>query len=205
MLTPTADDYFPPSDTGEGTGLTVLVDFGEPITLTFSNPADDDPITPGLLLPLALDGSNSYDQNIVGCNGQSNALGAGIATDLTATEVATTDGLTTLFNADAGATWNAGDDRIEGSCAPSCASISPRLVALAVFDVDQYQLMRATGTWGCGGIECVNVVNIVGFFIESVTSSGATGYITKYPGQISPSNPFVIANSSFLPAVTLVR
>ncbi len=77
MLTPTADDYFPPSDTGEGTGLTVLVDFGEPITLTFSNPADDDPITPGLLLPLVLDGSNSYDQNIVGCNGQGNALGAG--------------------------------------------------------------------------------------------------------------------------------
>jgi Flp pilus assembly protein TadG len=207
-LLPTRDEYTPPNESDPGTGLSVADNLGDPVTLTFSFPSASDPITPGLLLPLVLDGTNSYDENIVGCNGQSNALGAGIATDLTATEVATTDGLTTLFNADAGAAWNAGDNRIEGSCAPSCAPISPRLVALAVFDVDQYQLMRATGTWGCTGgisIECVNVVNIVGFFIESVTSSGATGYITKYPGQISPSNPFVIANSSFLPAVTLVR
>lgn len=203
LLVP-ADEYTPPTDADEGTGLTVPADFGEPLALDFWNYPTSDPIRSGLLLPLALDGTNSYGDNITGCNGHMNVLRAEIATDATATEVATTDGLQALWDADAGATWNAGNRRIEGSCAPSCASISPRLVALVVFDVDQYQLMRATGMW-CTGGQCVKVVNIVGFFIDSVTGSGATGYITRYPGQISPSNPFVRSDSSFLPAVTLVR
>jgi hypothetical protein len=80
-------------------------------------------------------------------------------------------------------------------------------VALAVFDVRAYQLMRATDDWtGCaGGVPCVNIANIVGFFLDDLVGGDAVGYVTRYPGLISPDAPALSSASSFLPAITLVR
>jgi hypothetical protein len=111
-----------------------------------------------------------------------------------------------LFDSDPCAVWNVATSNVGGSCAPGGALISPRLVALAVFDVDAYQLMRATGNWPCiSGGRCVTVVNIVGFFIESVAGGVITGRVARYPGLVWPDNPTVPLLSSFLPAITLVR
>ena len=204
LLSP-ADEYTPPDPGGEGTGLTVPIDLGQQLTIAFADPLSSDPIRPGFLLPIDLPGATTYEQDIVSCSGQRSGLGQQMSLDVSATETATTDGIAALIADDPGASWNAGLRRIQGTCAPTCAPISPRLVALAVFDVDEYQYMRATDVWCAGGVRCVTVVNMVGFFLESVTGSGAVGYVTKYPGLISSSFPLLQPASSFLPAVSLVR
>jgi Flp pilus assembly protein TadG len=196
-----ADEYTPPSGRGSGTGLRLAWDLGEAVTLDFSDPWDNEPIRPGMLLPLNLAGG--YQDNIEECNGQHVNVNDFIQLDSFADEDDTTDGLWELVGDDPVATWDDATDRIVNSCAPSCAPVSPRLIAIAIFNVDEYQRMRSTGAW-CPSGRCVNVVNIVGFFVEIVTSSGAVGHLTKYPGLVS-TGPSLVPASSFLPAVTLVR
>ena len=153
-----------------------------------------------------LAGSKTYEQNIAGCNGRLATVGQYFPTDAAAMSGPTVDGFTDLIALDPGASWNAGTNTVQGSCAPACASISPRLVAIALFDVDVYQFMRSNNNWGSCPTRCVRVVNIVGFFLGSVSGGDATGYLTKYPGLVSPPPaPGLSAASSFLPAITLVR
>ena len=196
-----ADEYTPPSSTTTGTGLRLAWDYGEDVTLDFSNPWANEPIMQGMLLPLNLAGG--YEDNIERCNGQLVRVYDFIRLDSSADEDDTTDGFWDLARQDPGATWDDVNDRIVNSCAPSCAPFSPRLIAIAVFNVDEYQRMRANSSW-CPTGRCVNVVNIVGFFVEIVTGSGAIGHLAKYPGLVS-TGPSLQPASSFLPAVTLVR
>jgi Flp pilus assembly protein TadG len=203
LLVP-ADLYTAPSPGGPGTGFTTPVDMGAPATLTIKDGVTSDPITTDFMLPLDLPGATTYSQDITGCNGLFRRIGEYLPTDLGATTIATTAAIAALIAADPVASWVGGTNRIQGSCAPACASISPRLIALAIFDPDEYQLMRATGAFCPGMAACVQVVNIVGFFIEQATAAGAQGYLTKYPGLIA-SVPPIPPVSSFLPAVTLIR
>ncbi len=46
----------------------------------------------------------------------------------------------TLMAQDPGVDWNAGAVRIDNSCAPACAPVSPRLIAVALFDPRRFQL-----------------------------------------------------------------
>ena len=107
--------------------------------------------------------------------------------------------------------WNPSTNNVDNSCAPTCAPISPRLVAIAVFDVERYQFWRANNAWppecpGGGGGRCVHVVNIIGFFVESTGGPGeATGFVARYPGLVSPDSPLITTDASFAPAITLVR
>ena len=81
----------------------------------------------------------------------------------------TTDGFSALIAADPAATWNSATNTVEEAVAPTCASISPRLVGIAVFDVERYQFdegqQRLVGVlrWW----PRAQVVNIIGFFLES--------------------------------------
>jgi len=85
--------------------------------------------------------------------------------------------------------------------------VSPRTVAVAVFDVEAFRVQRAGGWTGCpiSGTPCVTVVNIVGLVIGA---GGTSGVIASYPGML-PTDPLeppsLSADSSFLKAVTLVR
>lgn len=120
----------------------------------------------------------------------------------------TTNAFNDLIALDPGASWDAATNSIQGSCAPACAPISPRLVLIALFDVDLYQLMRATNNWGAcpGGNRCVRVSNLAGFFMDRVEGGGnLVGYIARHPGLVSPLAPTLTDTSSFLPAITLVR
>ncbi len=203
------DVYDPPTVFGPGSGLTFGLgnDLGLPITLSFADPDGSEPISAGFLLPLVLPGANTYEENISRCNGRLVSFGQEVETGSAAMEVATAAGFAGLITiSDPGASWDAVTKNVQGGCAPGCAPISPRLVALAVFDVDRYQFSRATG-WACvnGGARCVNVVNIVGFFLDHVEAGGVAGYIARYPGLVSPDDPTLSAASSFLPAITLVR
>src|SRR5258708_36036168 len=88
------------------------------------------------LVPLDLPGG--YDANLAGCNGQPVSVGDQIPISLTAPSVVDFSNLVAL---DPTAAWNDGTKTIDSSCAAlrSCVppnSLSPRLVAIAVFDVD---------------------------------------------------------------------
>ena len=71
-------------------------------------------------------------------------------------------------------TWNEGYNRIDNSCAPACAPISPRLIPIALFDPDRFQLRSRSSPpdWtradvGCPtNSPCITVTNIVGFFVH---------------------------------------
>jgi Flp pilus assembly protein TadG len=211
VLVPNPDAYVAPDAGGPGSGLTFAADLGTSTSLTFGDQTALEPITPFWYLPLDIQGPNSYYDNITGCGQRRTAeIGQQISTaDSTiAVEGLTTASFAQLIAQDAGASWNAATDTIQGSCAPVCAPISPRLMAIAVFDVDRYQLRRATGDWsGCPRNEpCVDVVNIIGFFADSIAGSGdLNGYVARHPGLVSVGAPAISAESSFLMAMTLVR
>lgn len=204
---PNPDQYRPPTADPPG-GYAFPDDLGSLVTLSFAHPEANEPIKAGFLLPLVLPGTNTYDQNIAGCNGQLASFDQQIGVATSAFEAATNAGFQALFDLEPGASWV--DDNVS-SCAPVCAPISPRLVALAVFDVEQYEFMRATGNWAaCGGTsgpsgQCVKVVNIVGFFIQNVAGGVITGRLARYPGRVWMDSPTLTSLSSFLPAITLVR
>ena len=215
LLTPLPDEYDPPTATTTGSGYQFPTDDVDPrdlgveLTLDFGNPeAAHDPISPGWFLPLILPGPKTFDENIALCNAQRVTLGQQIATGSPGMESPSTDGFTNLIAQDPGASWNAATRRVTGSCAPACAAVSPRVVAIAAFNVDEYQFMRANDDWsGCpGGGRCVRIANIVGFFLDHVEGPGrAVGYLTSYPGLLSSGDPEVSNASSFLKAVTLIR
>jgi hypothetical protein len=217
-LSPPHDEYAPPTLRGPGTGFKYATsnaapeDFGSLVPLTlYTNIAN--PISPGWLVPLDLTGG--YAASLAACNGQPIKMGDQITVSATLPNGAD---LEKLRADDPGAFWNAVSRTIDNSCAPAvCAKLSPRLVAIAVFDVDIFQYRQATGNWsacppgsvGClpcpGGAfaPCVSVVNIVGFFVTN--SAGPNGYLTSYPGVIPTDPPVLSAQSSFLKATTLVR
>jgi hypothetical protein len=215
VMTP-ADSYTAPTSTDPGTGFTLPTDKGRFMTLKFGNPSGSDPISPGWYLPVTLPtpggtycpGGNCYEQNIASCNGAPVAIGDYVPTETGAKVGPTKFGLEALYNQDPSATFNTTTNTIQGSCAPGCAPVSPRLIALPVFDADLYQLSRANSDWtACpGGGSCLKIVNILGFFVNQIEESGdVTGYLMTYPGLLSTSDPTVGSSSSFLMNLTLIR
>ena len=77
--------------------------------------------------------------------------------------------------------------------------MSPRLIALAVYDPGD--LADASRT----GATSLLVRNLVGFFIDSVSGTNATGHITRHPGRNQTTATRLIDGSSFLRASLLVE
>lgn len=201
------DDYSPPDVSGPGTGLTLTDSLGAEMTLMLGNPSANEPIIPGRFLPLDLPGSATYGENIASCNGRPVVIGQVLPTSAQAT-APTTAGFDALIAQDPGASWNTTERTVQGSCAPACAPVSPRMVAIALYDIDLFQYRRATNDWSAcpAGGRCVDIVNVVGFFVDRVEASGdVVGYLGNYPGLVSRATPALVAQSSFLKAMTLVR
>ena len=81
----------------------------------------------------------------------------------------------------------------EGSCA-----ISPRLVAIPVFDPDAYNLAAA------GGRTTINVVKVLVLFIDRMQGNDVGGWITTYPSKPNAGMGDVPGNN-FVVSVALVR
>jgi hypothetical protein len=216
-LPPPHDVYDPPSTSGPGTGFQFPTsnsdheDLGSQIPFTYyaNSTVSTNAIYPGMFVPLALTGG--YDASVAACNGQTVSVGDQIAISGTPNPA----DFTALFDEDPGASWDAGSRTIDGSCAPGCAQVSPRLIAIAIFDTDIFKFRLVQNNWtacppgnvSCtpcpGGNPCVSIVNMVGYFIAD--AAGSTGYVTSYPGLIPTDAPKLTAQSSFLKAITLVR
>jgi len=214
VLLPVAsrDAYTAPDQLANGTGLTLTVDFGTQATLkpgSLSSPIST--ISPWMYLPVQIPGS-AYGPNDVRSNTQSCAAARVKVGDrlnfppggVAANAALIGNGLLALYNRDPGAHWNAVTQRVEGSCADllvgPCGSMSPRIIALPVYDLTDL----ADASHG-GGATSVLVRNIVGFFIDSVAGTWATGHITRHPGLFQSTAITLSDTSSFLRASLLVQ
>lgn len=52
---------------------------------------------------------------------------------------------------------------------------------------------------------CIKVVNIVGFFVESMSGPDVNGYLLTYPGALAAGPPTVGGGAGFLQVVQLIR
>ena len=75
--------------------------------------------------------------------------------------------------------------------------ISPRIVALPVFDPDAYDLGRL------GGQEEVRVTKVLGFFLQDMIGNDVDGYTMLYPALANGTN--LDQTVSWLRTVVLVR
>jgi hypothetical protein len=213
----TPDLYTPPSATQTGRTI-VSVDVGfrivwqlgaNPLTSPITRTSAANSNLQTLMLALTLPSSSALDfqQNVNTCSGQMVELGDTLRVSATPPPSTT---FNTLLSQDPGVTWNEGDHRIDGSCAPGCASISPRLIPVALFNPDQFQRARATGDWvgaGCpSNNPCITVTNIVGFFVHGASGPyGPHGHILRYPGMMSSTAPTFVDDASWLVTTHLIR
>jgi hypothetical protein len=229
------DVYVPPSSGSTGTGYTVEADLGAPVTLKRGNPnaTADNNVEPGWTLPVRLpdgeggyfSGASPYRAAIKYCIGNPVSVGQYLPTEDGVMQGPTTQGVSSdpdsLINQDSRASWNTSTKSVDGTCAPTCAPFSPRIVPIAVFDMDEYQWRKAEGNWtrawepgvgpGAGafscptGGSCIRVTNIIGFFVESETSADILGRVVMYPGEFVQGAPNLGSGSSFLQVIQLVR
>jgi Flp pilus assembly protein TadG len=173
------------------------------------------------VVPLALGGVQgvaAFNTNMQTCNGTTISLGdtIDVNTAMSAGTVETAVG--NLYSLDSGATYDSTNNRIVNSCAPNCggSSLSPRFIAIALYDPDQFQLGRATSNWvaaGCAsGTPCITVRNIVGFFVHCVNGvacpgADATphGHFLRYPGSRLTAPPTYTEDASWLASTNLIR
>jgi hypothetical protein len=218
-LLPSPDVYEPPDDdTGDpGTGFTTESittggDYGLQITL--KEGSSHATIGPGWFYPVVVDpdcvGGNCYRDAIAGCAPLRYGDGRETLTIEPGNMVGPTrQGVDDLIALDPGARWEDPDGDlgpargyVAGGCLAShTCTKSPRLVAVPVFDVDEYDLGRASGR------QDIVITKIIGFFVESMNGNDVVGRLCFYPGE-----PYVSATgisgppgSSFIVSIALVR
>ena len=208
------DEYVPPSATSPGSGFRLPDDFGQQITLKSGNPnAGSEPITPGWHLPVRLPGASGGDDfrdAIANCIGSPVVIGQYLPVESGVMNGPTNQGIGGLVAKDSGASWDSASQRIKGSCAPGCAPTSPRVVPIAVFDIDEFQRRTETNDWTSApcptGGKCVRVVNILGFFVDGMGGGGEViGHLVSLPGEFVSGAPSVGGGASFLVKIQLVR
>jgi hypothetical protein len=211
------DLYTPPDAYGPGSGFRLPDDRGVEQTLKGGNNPNSstDPISPGWFLPIQIpdgaggweNGANNYRANIANCVGNPVAIGDYLPTETGAMVGPTSQGFGDLVAKDPSATWNSGSKTVQGSCAPSCAPFSPRIVPITVFDIDDFQHRRASGNWSVcpGGGRCVHVVNVLGFFVDRMSGNDVIGYLMSYPGTFVTGDPTVGGGAAFLTSIQLVQ
>jgi hypothetical protein len=204
----TRDSYSAPRWDFVGSGLTLAADFGtQAVIRPGSTAIPVSPISAWSYLPLRIAGSihgNDLMANIEQCAASPVGIGDRLDLMIGAFSGPVTTGLQFLMNQDPGAHWNAKTSRIEGSCTdahPRCASISPRLIAIAAYDVNDL----ADSSRFAPGASSVRVSNIVGFFLDSIAGTDVTGHITMHPGLVRDAATSIIDDSSFLRASLLVK
>jgi hypothetical protein len=114
-----------------------------------------------------------------------------------------------LIAMDPSATWDSSLNNNRGGIANSCAETStcpggtnrsPRLIAISVFNVDQFDYDRAVGP---GGVNIpITVVKIIGLFLDRIVSNDVYGRIMYYPTLNFTGTP---GSGTFAKNIILVR
>lgn len=191
-------DGYTPSSVGLGGG-----DYGRLITLKSGSP--NQAIAPGWYHPIVLtcEGGSCYRDAIATCN--TRVIGPGTVLEVEPGNMVgpTEQGLDDLIALDDKAVWdsslNDGRGGIKGGCmAAGTCDLSPRVVAIPVYDPDAYDVGRASGR-----IE-ITVTKVVGFFVNEMNQGEVNGYIMTYPSAPKAGMGGVPGNN-FVVSVALVR
>lgn len=211
-LVPNPDTYTPPGGMYPGR-ITVSADYGER-TVWIIDHAILEPISRLRMVALDLPGGRTFAQNMTNCGGTVVTPGQRLRMLTTIHPNDISAQVNAAFQRDPGADFDYGNSRITNSCAPGCAPISPRLLAVALFDPDKFQRGRATNDWtqplvGCPtNNPCITVTNIVGFFIHRMAPAfgfGPHGHFLRYPGVFVDGAPQFVDDGSWLVTTHLIR
>lgn len=213
-LLPTPDVYTPPSGSGanavNGTGFNLTVDYG--LQVTIKSPQGNNGIQPGWYYPVVLDcpGSNNnqgaacYEWNIANCSPDNVGPGSVITMEPGAMVGPTRDGVTDLIDLDPDAEWdedaNDGRGGIVGGCmeAANPCAVSPRVVAVPVFNPDTWDLGPSQGR------STVTITRVVGMFVEEMQGNTVVGRLMPYPGKPT-SGTGGQPGAAFVVSIILVR
>jgi hypothetical protein len=127
------------------------------------------------------------------------------AGDIAGNEALIAQGALQLIAKDPAARWNDTTRRIDNSCVEAtvpCASMSPRVIAVALYD--PFELTTAIHG---GAASKVHLRNIIGLFIDSVdpVTHQIAGYIVRHPGLRDDTAITLHEDSSFLRTSRLVQ
>jgi hypothetical protein len=200
-----ADVYIAPGLDGH-TGFTVENDYGTRMVLKHGNPQQA--IAPGWFFPVVVNptegpGGDNYRENIASCDPTVVGPGTVLSTEPGNMVGPTSQGVAALIALDPAARWsptaNDGRGAPTGGCmaAGTCA-LSPRLVAVAIFNPDLYDSGRASGRID------ITVTKVLGFWIEGIQANDVIGYLTHYPALAEGGGPLE-EDTTFLRTVILVR
>ncbi len=168
-------------------------------------------LNPGHFLPIDLPldtsggcsnpvGGACYRWNIGHCNGNIIQIGDLLSLEPGNMIGPTQQGVGDLIAQDPGAVWVGGaGGGIMGSCAPGCAAISPRIVAIPMFDTEFYDAGTASGRID------IRIANILGFFVENMQGNTVVGRIMIIPGLLSGGGGAVSEASAFSRTTVLIR
>ena len=206
---PTPDDYRPPVAWGGDTGTSVTNDdqFGTLVKLRAGSLGSPTTImSPWRYLPLQISAvPDPVFAHTRACARRAIRTGAdvdiapGAIPDNAARFIA---GLEELVALDGAAHWDADTLRVVDSCVETtqCASISPRIIAIGLYDPAELAAASLAGV-----PTRVVIRNFVGFFVDSIDGTDVTGYITRYPGLRDPGAALIPDDSSFLRAAVLIQ
>jgi Putative Flp pilus-assembly TadE/G-like len=210
------DLYTAPTVNSTGTGYTHTTDFGTNLVL---KPGSGTQMAPGSFrfVDVVGNGPSVGGESTRGCTADAYGIGDNIGNLQPVSFPADiAKGLTSLFALDPSAVWDAASQTIVNSCvaAGSCrqydatgdnlvntpdAIVSPRVIALPVFN----PALSASDP------SSLEVVNIVGFFIESWVESPSLeihGVVVTRPGMLIKSKGMIGSDSSLLnKIIALVR
>jgi hypothetical protein len=211
-------DYYEPPGAPDGThgpygtgftrDSTALggTDHGRRLVLKAGNP--NAAIAPGWYFPVVINpdegpGGANYRDNIAECDPTVIGPGTILETEPGNMIGPTKQGIEDLIALDPGATWNenlyGGQGGISGGCMTTGGcSISPRLVAVPVFDPDIYDAGKA------GGRTDIQVVKVLGFFIQGMQGNDVIGYLTTYPSSPRGTTSDT-PGAAFVVSIALVR
>ena len=202
---PSPDVYVAATSGSAGSGFTIAADYGVELLLKTGNPGDA--INPGWFQPIRLPGNTGaadYRDDWSGCSSGGFKIGDYLQKENGNMVGPTMQGVGDLIDLDPSATWNG--TNVANSCweTGSCvgnpgATQSPRIVALPVFDLQEY---IATGGPGMGS---VRIVNILGFFVLNMVGNDVRGILINAPGLFVSGGGTVTGPASFLTTVMLVR
>jgi Flp pilus assembly protein TadG len=209
---PNPDVYVAPSENGVGTGFKATPqseggDIGRRVVLKQGGPQSA--IEPGVFQPVRIPrydgnstGGSDYRDNISTCSGVAIGIGDVLESENGNMIGPTKQGVNDLIAMDPNAQWDPVTNSVENSGAQAstpCAAISPRVVAIPVYDTGVFDSTRRQG------LPTFTIVNILGFFIDRMQGNDVVGYLTEAPGLVTGGTAPIDPLASFLTQIQLIR
>ena len=198
---PTPDVYTPPATDGTpGTGFGIPQDVGTEMVLKSNN---QNKISPSIYNPIDLgnsSGADDYKNNIIGCNQTLIKPGDFLTPETGNMTGPTKEGLDGLKAKDPNAAWDSTCDGGVGCIMRDGVKVttSPRIGLIPLYDPNLY----ANGQQSGKSQPQLQVVNMIGFFVEDVNASG------DVTGRIVPTVALKTGTgtaSSFVKVIRLVQ